>query len=72
MHIDEEETDLSFTFAEEGGTLEGCAIVKAPIVVSGKTVASIGVVGPQRMDYSNIASALKLVMNELDEEKRRE
>ena len=47
--------------------MEGCAIVKAPIMVDGKAVASIGVVGPQRMDYCSIASALKLVMHELDE-----
>lgn len=59
--------DVTFEFAEEGEKMEGCAIVKAPIMVDGKTVASIGVIGPQRMDYSSIASALKLVMYELDE-----
>lgn len=72
MHVNEQDKDLSFNFNEDGESLEGCAIVKAPIVVAGQTVASIGVVGPHRMDYSNIASALKLVMTELDEEKRKE
>jgi len=33
--------------------------------VAGKQLASIGVIGPQRMDYSKIASALKLVIDEL-------
>lgn len=69
MHIEDNEKDLSFTFAEDGDKMEGCALVKAPIVVEGQTVASIGVVGPHRMDYSNIASALKLVMSELDKTK---
>lgn len=41
------------------------SVVKAPIVVGGRQLASIGVIGPQRMDYSKIASALKLVIDEL-------
>lgn len=49
--------------AEEGG--REASVVKAPIVVAGKQLASIGVIGPQRMDYSKIASALKLVIDEL-------
>lgn len=49
--------------AEEEG--HDASVVKAPIVVGGKQLASIGVIGPQRMDYSKIASALKLVIDEL-------
>ncbi len=49
--------------AEEEGHV--ASVVKAPIVVGGKQLASIGVIGPQRMDYSKIASALKLVIDEL-------
>ena len=40
--------------------------MKAPIIVGGKNIGSFGVVGPQRMDYSLIASALKFVSNELE------
>lgn len=65
--LKDEVNDVTFEFAEEGEKMEGCAIVKAPIMVDGKAIASIGVVGPQRMDYCSIASALKLVMHELDE-----
>lgn len=65
--LDKTSEDVTFEFAEEGEKMEGCAIVKAPLMVDGKTVASIGVIGPQRMDYTSIASALKLVMYELDE-----
>ncbi len=56
--------DIEVTVAEEQ---EGnvASVVKAPIVVGGKQLASIGVIGPQRMDYSKIASALKLIIEEL-------
>lgn len=41
-------------------------VVKAPIMVGGNKLASIGVFGPQRMDYMGIASALKVVIDELN------
>ena len=45
---------------------KGVSVVKAPILVGGNKLASIGVVGPQKMDYSGIASALKVVIDELN------
>ena len=59
-----DESDLSITLVEEE-TFSGCALVKAPIIIDGKAVATVGVLGPQRMNYRNIASALKVVMSEL-------
>lgn len=59
------ENDLTITLVEENETKGGIAVVKAPIVIDGKAVATIGVLGPQRMNYANIASALKVVMSEL-------
>lgn len=44
---------------------EGVSVMKAPVVVGGNKLASIGVIGPQKMDYSGIASALKIVIDEL-------
>lgn len=49
--------------------MEGCALISAPIVIKGTPVASIAVIGPDRMDYANIAQALKIVMNELNKTK---
>ena len=60
-----EENDLSITLVEEEA-FSGCALVKAPIIIDGKAVAHVGVLGPQRMNYRNIASALKVVMMELN------
>lgn len=58
------EEELSITLVEEDAK-NGFALVKAPIILGGKPVAQLGVIGPQRMNYRNIASALKVVMTEL-------
>lgn len=58
-----ENNDLSITLV--GQKSSGFALVKAPLCINGKSVASIGVLGPQRMNYASIASALKVVMAEL-------
>ena len=55
---------IEVTLAEEDKDL---SVVKAPILVEGRQLASIGVIGPQRMDYAGIASALKVVIDQLSE-----
>ncbi len=44
--------------------LQECSIAKADYRVDGESIASIGIIGPQRMDYAKIASALKFVVGE--------
>ena len=51
---------------------EDLSVIKAPIMVGGNKLASIGVIGPQKMDYSGIASALKVVIDELNKRGRME
>lgn len=53
--------DIEVTVGDESDF----SVVKAPIVVEGRELASIGVIGPQRMDYAGIASALKVVIDNL-------
>lgn len=65
-----EENDISITLGDENEKVEGCALIKAPIVINGTPVANLAVIGPERMDYASIASALKLVMNELNDNKK--
>ena len=55
--------DIEVTVGDDG---DSCSVVKAPICVNGKQLASIGVIGPQRMDYAGIASALKVVIDSLN------
>ena len=62
MEIDSD--DLTVTLVDEDD-YSGLALVKAPLCIDGTPIASIGVFGPQRMDYQGIASALKVIMNEL-------
>ncbi len=64
LHTNED--DLSFDLTEEDDEFSGLAIVKAPLKISGKQVGTIGVFGPQRMNYSTIASALKFLINEIE------
>lgn len=59
--------EIEVSVADEEGS--ECSVVKAPILVQGRQLASIGVIGPQRMDYSGIASALKVVIDQLREMK---
>ena len=42
-----------------------CALVKANYHMGDNQIASIGVIGPQRMDYAKTAAALKFVVDEL-------
>lgn len=66
----EQENDITITLGDENEKIDGCAVIKAPIVINGTPVASLAVIGPERMDYSSIASAIKIVMNELNDKGR--
>lgn len=66
-----ENEDISITLGDENEKVDGCALIKAPIVINGTPVASLAVIGPERMDYAGIASAIKIVMNELNSNKKR-
>ena len=58
--------EVSFKIGSEieNHELKDCAIAKAEYSVDGEAVASIGIIGPQRMDYQKIASALRFVVGE--------
>lgn len=60
-----EQGELFVEIDKDDKNLAGLAVVRAPLVVDGQKVASIGVFGPQRMNYTAITSALKLVVEEL-------
>ena len=65
-----ESDDITITLGDENEKVDGCALIKAPIVINGTPVASLAVIGPERMDYAGIASAIKLVMKELKDKGR--
>ncbi len=45
--------------------LSECAVIKAPLILDGKKVATVGVIGPERIDYATVASVLKYISDEL-------
>jgi len=62
----EDSAEVSFQIGSEIPVeeLKDCSIAKADYQVDGESIASIGIIGPQRMDYAKIASALKFVVGE--------
>lgn len=64
--LSEDSADVSFKIGAEIPVeeLQGLTIAKADYQVDGESIASIGIIGPQRMDYAKIASALKFVAGE--------
>ena len=60
-----ESEELSVSMVDDDEKYSGLAVIKAPLCIDGTPIASIGVFGPQRMDYKGIASALKVIINEL-------
>lgn len=63
-----ENNEITVKIGNENEKMEGCALITAPIIIKGVTVASIAVIGPERMDYANIAGALKVVMEKLKQD----
>ena len=63
--------DLNFTIGEdkEQSKLKGGMMMSAPIVINGVPIASLALVGPKRIDYANVAAALKFIVNQIDNEK---
>ncbi|MBQ0017561.1 MAG: heat-inducible transcription repressor HrcA [Clostridiales bacterium] len=63
-----EDEDISFKIGNENEReeLENCSVIKAEYRIKGNTIASIGVIGPERMDYGKTAGALKFIVEELN------
>ena len=64
-----ETSDLNFTIGGEESKLKGGMMMSAPIVVNGVPIASLALVGPKRIDYANVAAALKFIVSQIDHQK---
>ena len=64
-----ETNDLNFTIGGEESKLKGGMMMSAPIVVNGVPIASLALVGPKRIDYANVAAALKFIVSQIDHQK---
>lgn len=64
-----ENNELNFTIGEDSNKLKGGMMMSAPIVINGVPIASLALVGPKRIDYANVAAALKFIVNQIDNKK---
>ena len=71
---DTDNSDLVFLIGDENNNedLNEYSIIKANYSLSDGIVASIGVVGPERMDYARIASVLKYITDEINDDSNAE
>lgn len=58
--------DLDFTIGSDEGKLKSGMMMSAPIVINGVSIASLALVGPKRIDYANVAAALKFLVSQID------
>ena len=63
--------ELNFTIGEEdeNNKLKGGMLMSAPIIINGVSIASLALVGPKRIDYANVAAALKFIVNQIENDK---
>ncbi len=61
-----ENNELNFTIGDDTSKLKGGMMMSAPIVINGVSIASLALVGPKRIDYANVAAALKFIVNQID------
>ncbi len=68
-NIDENSNPITFSIGEENNSeqLNDYSIVRANYSLPNGITASIGVLGPERMDYAKIASALKYIVDEMND-----
>ncbi len=60
---DEKGLTVHFGDAGEGSDLPDAGIVLQPIIINGKTVGAIGVMGPKRMNYKKVIASLQYFVN---------
>lgn len=63
--------EINFAIADDNSQskLKGGMMMSAPIVINGVPIASLALVGPKRIDYANVAAALKFIVNQIDDTK---
>ncbi len=64
--VNENTDEVNYLVGENGGNLKGGMMLSAPIVINGVPIASLALVGPKRIDYANIAAALKFIVGQID------
>ena len=61
-----DEFHLKIGDENESNKLKGGMVMTAPIVIDGVNIGSLAVVGPKRIDYFSLASALKFIVGQAE------
>ncbi len=64
--VKQDTNELNFTIGDDSSKLKSGMMMSAPIVINGVSIASLALVGPKRIDYANVAAALKFIVNQID------
>jgi len=69
MLLNREQNDIEVTIGSENvyDEIKGCSVITATYSLNGKTIGKIGVIGPTRMDYSNVINAVRSLSLDLNE-----
>ena len=64
----ESDEEIEFSIGDElcDDRLSDCTIAKAHCKINGENIASVGIIGPKRMDYAKISGALKFIVDEFN------
>jgi len=69
MLLNREQNDIEVTIGSENvyDEIKSCSVITATYSLNGKTIGKIGVIGPTRMDYSNVINAVRSLSLDLNE-----
>ena len=63
----DDNSEITVNLGDENGLekLPDCAVIKAPVILNGEKIATVGVIGPERIDYASVAGVLKFITDEV-------
>ena len=67
FHQEQESDDKLEVFMGEEDEMKDLSVVKTDLNINGKSIGKIALVGPRRMDYDQVLSALEYVIEKFDE-----
>lgn len=69
MMLGGEQNDVEITIGNENiyDEIKNCSVITATYSLNGKTIGKIGVIGPTRMDYSNVINVVRSLSLDLNE-----
>lgn len=70
--IDTDKFNFKIGEETEHDKLKGGMVMSAPIVIDGVNIGSLALVGPKRIDYSSLATALKFIVGQAENLNKKE